>query len=126
MNRLLSNVLLASVLAVPAVFGYPRGVHKSRLLQHAGDVDDSYDFIIIGGGTAGLTIADRLTEDGATSVLVIEYGELRNIQTHSNSGTIIDAYCSQLVSHQHRTRRLPRHEFGFYVSDCLGAPSQPT
>jgi choline dehydrogenase-like flavoprotein len=36
---------------------------------------DSFDYIIIGGGTAGLTVADRLTEDGASKVLVIEAGE---------------------------------------------------
>ncbi|GAB1317802.1 Glucose-methanol-choline oxidoreductase N-terminal domain-containing protein [Madurella fahalii] len=37
----------------------------------------SYDFIIAGGGTAGLTVADRLTEAFPNrSVLVIEYGEI--------------------------------------------------
>ncbi|KAH7355004.1 choline dehydrogenase-like protein [Rhexocercosporidium sp. MPI-PUGE-AT-0058] len=37
-----------------------------------------YDYIIIGGGTSGLTVADRLTEDGSKSVLVIEYGYVDN------------------------------------------------
>jgi choline dehydrogenase len=33
-----------------------------------------YDFVIIGGGASGLTVADRLTEDLSTTVLVLEYG----------------------------------------------------
>jgi choline dehydrogenase-like flavoprotein len=40
----------------------------------ATDVND-YDFIIIGGGTSGLVVAARLTENPALSVLVLEAGE---------------------------------------------------
>ncbi|MCJ1436763.1 hypothetical protein MMC27_006145 [Xylographa pallens] len=34
----------------------------------------SYDYVVIGGGTAGITIASRLAEDPAVSVAIIEAG----------------------------------------------------
>lgn len=39
---------------------------------------DEFDYIIVGGGTAGLTVADRLTEDENVKVLVVEAGEDRS------------------------------------------------
>ncbi|KAI5925276.1 GMC oxidoreductase [Camillea tinctor] len=36
--------------------------------------DATYDYVIVGGGTAGLTLAARLSEDNVTTVAVIEAG----------------------------------------------------
>ncbi|KAI0189467.1 GMC oxidoreductase [Astrocystis sublimbata] len=36
----------------------------------------SYDYVIVGAGTSGLTVADRLSADGKSTVLVIENGKL--------------------------------------------------
>ncbi|KAK7446786.1 glucose oxidase [Colletotrichum acutatum] len=48
----------------------PRSIAHSRILPRACDVKAEYDYVIVGGGTSGLTVADRLTESGEHTVLV--------------------------------------------------------
>ncbi|KAI3327109.1 GMC oxidoreductase [Xylariaceae sp. AK1471] len=48
-----------------------RGLHI-----RTSSLSSSYDYVIVGAGTAGLTVADRLSADGKSAVLVIENGPL--------------------------------------------------
>lgn len=47
-------------------------------------VTRTYDYIIIGGGTAGLVLANRLTENAGIHVAVLEAGEARFGDTRIN------------------------------------------
>ncbi|PKI84081.1 hypothetical protein MVES_001910 [Malassezia vespertilionis] len=77
-------VLLAAALLhfVSAQFGEPAGMRhhiyalsKRSITSKKDDVDGkTFDYVIIGGGQAGLTVASRLTEDPSTNVVVIEAG----------------------------------------------------
>jgi heterodisulfide reductase subunit A-like polyferredoxin len=54
----------------------PAKARYARVVRDASALADEYDYVIVGGGTAGLTVGDRLTEDGKTTVLVLEHGQI--------------------------------------------------
>ncbi|KAK4032102.1 hypothetical protein C8A01DRAFT_51032 [Parachaetomium inaequale] len=78
MARLSTLFVTVLAFAQQTCLAYPREHHASKVFVHGRDADEQYDYIIVGGGTAGLTVANRLTEDGKTTVLVVEYGQLSN------------------------------------------------
>ncbi|KAI1298068.1 hypothetical protein F5Y03DRAFT_386770 [Xylaria venustula] len=54
----------------------PRNRLRARSIHGVSALRPSYDYIVVGAGTSGLTVADRLSADGKSTVLVIENGEL--------------------------------------------------
>jgi len=66
-----SAVALAAVLTSTLVAAYPSSVPKATIHSRADDIDEVYDYIIVGGGTAGLTVGDRLSESGKCKSLTL-------------------------------------------------------
>ncbi|KAI1339218.1 hypothetical protein F5Y15DRAFT_423928 [Xylariaceae sp. FL0016] len=98
--RLLPWALL--LLATVKPFGLAVRRLPTRYSRSIPQVKTSYDYVIVGGGTAGLTVADRLSADGKSTVLVIEHGSVVNSprisQVFSGTGAMGPTWSYQINS----------------------------
>ena len=62
-----ATVLSLLALSSQFISAWPTTSEYVNLKTRASQIAEEYDYIIIGGGTSGLTVGDRLTEDGKCS-----------------------------------------------------------
>lgn len=76
-------------------------------------LDATYDYVIIGGGTAGLTIASRLAENPALSVAVVEAGGF--YQADNGNLSVVPAYCTTYAGTEPNLTN-PNVDWGFVTT----------
>lgn len=59
-----ASALVGLALAAGIASAYPSSLQHAKLVERQEDVQEEYDYVIVGGGTAGLTVGDRLSESG--------------------------------------------------------------
>lgn len=75
-SRKMFSRLVCSLALFSTVNGQATRWRSATVKRDATGLNQEYDYIIVGAGTAGTTLGDRLSEDGTKSVLMIEYGSL--------------------------------------------------
>lgn len=83
----------------------------------------TYDYIVVGGGTAGLALATRLAENGSLTVAVIEAGGFYEIDNGNTSvipglGLVYDATTTLL------TNAYPSVDWGLNTTPQAGLNNQ--
>ena len=64
---------------------------------------EAFDYVIAGAGSAGCVLADRLSEDGKSTVLVLEYG--------GSDGSVL----IQMPSALSMPMNMPKYDWGFHT-----------
>ncbi|KAK0622569.1 GMC oxidoreductase-like protein [Immersiella caudata] len=68
---------LGAAVVLLATLSSAASVPPANTKRQVSHLRDKYDFVILGGGTCGLTVANRLTEKfPSKTVLVVEYGDV--------------------------------------------------
>ncbi|KAI1364948.1 putative glucose-methanol-choline oxidoreductase [Xylaria arbuscula] len=121
---LISCIFYYLLLAPSAYSRFIRSIESHRLLGSSFGIpgDDAiYDYVVVGGGTAGLTLATRLVEQQAGSVAVVEAGTFYETAGNTSQVPAYDSYFSSKGAHDWH----PLVDWGYQTTPQAGAYNKP-
>jgi choline dehydrogenase len=81
--------------------------------------DATFDYVVVGGGTAGLAVANRLAENGRYQIAVIEAGGFYEVE-NGNTSTV-PAYCVEYGAFEPSSADdFPLVDWGFVTTPQAG------
>ena len=117
MSSLIMRFLVPTVLlGIPSILASPLYSNAFGVPGNA-----TYDYIIVGGGTAGNAIAACLAEDPSVSVAVIEAGGFYEVENGNRS--IVPAYSTDSSGSLPNTTQ-PLIDWGFVTTPQAGASNR--
>ncbi|CZR52819.1 related to choline dehydrogenase [Phialocephala subalpina] len=115
MTVYLISALLPTLLPLSlATTFYPGAGNSFRISNQ----NATYDYVIVGGGTAGLAVAMRLAEDPSYTIAVIEAGGFYQIENGNQS--VVPAYNPEFAALNDPTAN-PTVDWGFVTTPQAGA-----
>ena len=98
MNETMQYIALCLLVSAPLLQAVPAGsAFSSQKRETAAQsfgtpgVNATFDYVVVGGGTAGLTIASRLAADPSIAVAVIEAG---GFYEAIGNTSVVPGYCT--------------------------------
>ena len=104
------SLLLLSFVAATVVGAYANGFAKKSWGASSPCKDNTFDYVVVGAGTAGLTLAARLAEGSSYSVAVIEAGGY--YEEDNGNVSVVPGYATQF-SGTDPTNIQPLVDWGF-------------
>jgi hypothetical protein len=75
MTRLNRLAILAAVCITPSL-AHP--LFSGKIIARAEDLKSQYDYVVVGAGASGLTVANRLSEQEGELSVVCQRGQIAN------------------------------------------------
>lgn len=119
---LVPNLLLALATGARVALGASASTYSGQFNIGNGDSfgipgNATYDYVIVGGGTAGLAVAMRLAEDGTHSVAVVEAGGFYQVENGNQS--VVPLYNPEFAALQSPNAN-PLVDWGFVTTPQAG------